>query len=45
MRLTPKGLLRWYAACFGPVRARVNTKSAKGEVPSGSGGMMSGMMS
>jgi hypothetical protein len=78
MRLTPKGLLRWYAACcntpigntvanyrmpfvglvhsclestgpsldqsFGPVRARVNTKSAKGEVPSGSGGMMSAIL-
>ena len=77
MRLTPKGLLRWYAACcntpigntvanyrvpfvglvhsclegtgasldqsFGPVRARVNTKSAKGEVP-GSGGMMSAIL-
>jgi len=78
MRLTPKGLLRWYTACcntpigntvanyrmpfvglvhsclegtgpsldqsFGPVRARVNTKSAKGEVPSGSGGMMSAIL-
>ena len=78
MRLTPKGLLRWYAACcntpvgntvanyrvsfvglvhsclegtgasldqsFGPIRARVNTKSAKGEVPSGSGGMMSAIL-
>jgi hypothetical protein len=29
---------------FGPVRARVNTKSAKGEVPSGSGGMMSAIL-
>jgi hypothetical protein len=78
VRLTPKGLLRWYAACcntpvgntvanyrvpfvglvhsclegtgasldqsFGPVRARVNTQSAKGEVPSGSGGMMSAIL-
>jgi hypothetical protein len=78
MRLSPKGLLRWYAACcntpigntvanyrmpfvglvhsclegtgasldqsFGPVRARVNTQSAKGEVPSGSGGMMSAIL-
>jgi hypothetical protein len=77
MRLSPKGLLRWYAACcntpigntmanyrvsfvglvhsclegtgasldqsFGPVRARVNIKSAKGEVPSGSG-MMSAIL-
>jgi hypothetical protein len=75
MRLSPKGLLRWYAACcdtpigntlsnyrvsfvglvhsclegtgaslddsFGPVRARVNTKSAKGEVKAGSAGMIS----
>ena len=75
MRLSPKGLLRWYAACcntpvgntlanyrvsfvglvhsclegtgpslddsFGPVRAWVNTKSAKGEVKPGSAGMMS----
>src|SRR5216683_8060072 len=72
MRLTERGLLRWYAACcntpvgntlsnfrvsfvglvhsclegtggslddsLGPVRARVNTKSAKGEVRTGSGG-------
>jgi hypothetical protein len=78
MRLSPKGLLRWYAACcstpigntlsnyrvsfvglvhsclegtgaslddsFGPVRAHVNTKSAKGEVRSGSGGMMSAIL-
>ncbi len=78
MRLSPKGLLRWYAACcntpigntvanyrvsfvglvhsclegtgasldesFGPVRARVNTKSAKGEVRSGSGGMISAIL-
>jgi hypothetical protein len=75
MRLTERGLLRWYAACcntpigntlanhrvsfvglvhsclegpgaslddsFGPVRARVNTKSAKGEVRSSSIGMTS----
>jgi hypothetical protein len=75
MRLTEKGLLRWYAACcntpigntlpgfrvsfvglvhsclegsggsldasFGPVRAYVNTKSAKGEVRSSPIGMMS----
>jgi hypothetical protein len=78
MRLSPKGLLRWYAACcntpvgntlanyrvsfvglvhsclegtgpslddsFGPVRARVNTKSAKGELRSGSAGMMSAIL-
>ena len=78
MRLTEKGLLRWYAACcntpigntvsnrrlsfvglvhsclegtgasldasFGPVRARVNTKSAKGEVGSSSAGMMSAIL-
>jgi len=78
MRLSPKGLLRWYAACcntaigntvanyrvsfvglvhsslegtgasldesFGPVRARVNTNSAKGEVRSGSGGMISAIL-
>jgi hypothetical protein len=78
MRLTERGLLRWYAACcntpigntlsnfrvsfvglvhsclegaggslddsFGPVRARVNTKSAKGEVRSGSAGMMSAIL-
>jgi len=78
MRLSPKGLLRWYAACcntpigntvadyrvsfvglvhsclegngasldqsFGPVRARVNTKSAKGAVPSGPSGMMSAIL-
>src|SRR5258707_6959687 len=78
MRLTDRGLLRWYAACcntpigntvanfrmsffglvhscldgtgqsldesFGPVRARVNTKSAQGEVRSGSGGMMSAIL-
>ena len=75
MRLTEKGLLRWYAACcntpigntlanvrvsfvglvhsclegaggsldtyFGPVRAYVNTKSAKGEVRSSSIAMIS----
>jgi hypothetical protein len=75
MRLSERGLLRWYAACcntpigntlsnfrvsfvglvhsclegaggsldgsFGPVRARVNTKSAKGEVKAGSAGMIS----
>jgi hypothetical protein len=75
MRLTDKGLLRWYAACcntpigntlpdfrvsfvglvhsclegtgesleasFGPVRAYVNTKSAKGAVKSSSIGMIS----
>jgi hypothetical protein len=75
MRLTEKGLLRWYAACcntpigntlpdvrvsfvglvhsclegagrsldasFGPVRAYVNTKSAKGAVRSNSIGMIS----
>ena len=75
MRLTEKGLLRWYAACcntpigntlpgfrmsfvglvhsclegtfgsldasFGPVRAYVSTKSAKGEVRSSSIGMIS----
>jgi hypothetical protein len=75
MRLTEKGLLRWYAACcntpigntlpgfrvsfvglvhscldgsgasldnsFGPVRAYVNTKGAKGAVKSSSIGMMS----
>jgi hypothetical protein len=29
---------------FGPVRAHVNTKSAKGEVRSGSGGMMSAIL-
>ena len=78
MRLSERGLLRWYAACcntpigntvanyrlsfiglvhsclegagislddsFGPVRARVNTKSAKGEVRSGSGGMISAIL-
>jgi Family of unknown function (DUF6151) len=78
MRLTERGLLRWYTACcntpigntvanyrlsfiglvhsclegagislddsFGPVRARVNTKSAKGEVRSGSGGMISAIL-
>src|ERR1700693_203233 len=75
MRLTERGLLRWYAACcntpvgntladhrvsfvglvhsclespgaslddsFGPVRARVNTKSAKGAVRSSSIGLIS----
>jgi hypothetical protein len=74
MRLTEKGLLRWYAACcntpigntlpgirvsyvglvhscldgggslgdsFGPVRAHVNTTSAKGGVNSNAIGMMS----
>jgi hypothetical protein len=75
MRLTEKGLLRWYAACcntpigntlpsfrvsfvglvhsclagsgrslddsFGPVRARLNTTSAKGAVSSSSIGMIS----
>jgi hypothetical protein len=78
MRLTPKGLLRWYAACcntpigntvanyrvsfvglvhsclegtgasldesFGPIRARVNTQSATGAVPSGSGSMISAIL-
>ena len=78
MRLSPKGLLRWYAACcntpvgntlasyrvsfvglvhtclegigaslddsFGPVRAWVNTKSAKGQVKAGSAGMMSAIL-
>lgn len=78
MRLSPKGMLRWYTACcntpvgntladyrvsfvglvhsclegagasldesFGPVRVWVNTKSAKGEVKTGSAGMMSAVL-
>jgi hypothetical protein len=78
MRLSERGLLRWYAACcntpigntlsnfrvsfvglvhsclegaggslddsFGAVRARVNAKSAKGEVRSGSAGMIAAIL-
>jgi hypothetical protein len=78
MRLTPNGLMRWYARCcntpigntvanfkvsfvglvhscldnggqslddsFGPVRMSVNTKAAKGEVPSSSLAAMGGIL-